>query len=491
MVGRSAPAVMDPRCIWRSACAAPVALTRYQQERRRQRRLLVGALLLADALAVILALVSAGNLRLAMDGVLPVAALGLPDRHLAASVIAVPVLLVLFWLVGHYDVDNCMVGTRDYTLIAHGATYGLVIALALSYFSGGEPLVSRSWLLLVWTFCISFVGLERFIARRIVRHLRRRGLLHTRVVIVGASTSAVALAAQLRECRGEGIEVVGFLDEYVPLGDELLPGAPVMGRPDQLIHPGRGELADVDEYVFVPQALPYERLEDLTHLMVMRHGPVLRMAVTSRELLTHGLVVSERGHVPLVTLQRASISGADAVLKRGLDIIGALLALVIVGPAALGALTWSYLIGKRPLVVPEVIYAPGGGHVQVWLIAEHVSARLAIRGVPALLHVLSGDLSLVGPRPIPCDKSTHASSPPSWVTALRPGLTGPWRLSGPSASIEQQTVQDLAYVRDYSIWNDLRILGQSARPGALLARWHARQAPSLVVSVPQQVQPHP
>lgn len=128
--------------------------------------------------------------------------------------------------------------------------------------------------------------------------------------------------------------------------------------------------------------------------------------------------------------------------------------------------------------------------MRLYLMAEQVSARLIIRGVPALLHVFSGDLSLVGPRPIAYYESAHTTSPAAWLTALRPGLTGPWRLSGPSASIEQQMVQDLAYVRNYSIWDDIKILVQSARPGALLARWHARQAPSLTVSAPEEAQSH-
>ncbi len=460
----------------------------YAEVRARQRRWLVGSLLVADALALALALVTAGALRLFIDTVLPVATLGLPDRHIIASVIAVPLLLVLLWLLGHYDVDNCLVGTRDYAITVHGVTYGVVIALGVSYFSGSEPLVSRSWLLLVWASSIVLVGAERFAARRVVRCLRRRGLLHTRVVIVGASNAGVALAGQLRESTGEGLDVVGFLDEYLPLGDELLPGVPVIGRPQELAQAKRPQLGD--EYIFLPQALPYERLEELTHLIVQRDGPVLRMAVTSRDLLTHGLLVSERGHVPLVTLRRASISGVDAVLKRSLDIVGATLALVVVGPLTLAALAWAYVSGVQRLIVWELIQGPGGGRARLWLVAEDVTSRLAIRGAPALIGVLSGSLSLVGPRPIACEPSADPAYAPLWVTALRPGLTGPWRLSGPHASIDDQMLQDLTYVRNYTIWEDLRILWRSAQPRALLARWHAANSVPKRRAATAPAQPH-
>lgn len=432
-----------------------------------QRRELTLSLVAVDIIALIIALLAAGLLRTRIDSLLPVASLGWVDRHVLASLVAIPVLILVFWRQGRYDPDTSLVGTRDYAQIAHGLTYGMIIALAISYFSGGEPLVSRSWLLLVWAMSILCVGVMRFAVRRVIRYLRLRGWFHTRVVIVGASSLAVALAEQLRASRGEGIEIVGFLDEYLPIGQLLLHGVAVIGRPLELVEQQRD--SSIDEYVLVPQALPHERMEEITRLMVSRDGPVLRMAVSSRDLLTHGVRVTERGRVPLVRLQRARLQGLDALLKRLMDVIGALLALALVGPIALAALAWSYISGNRSLLAPELICAPGGETTKLWLLAEEVSSRLAVRGAPALLAVLSGELSLVGPRPMLSDSRPMTAN--LWATAVAPGLTGPWRLSGPQASLEDQNLEDLAYVRNYSIWEDIRILWQSTRPGALLGRW--------------------
>jgi lipopolysaccharide/colanic/teichoic acid biosynthesis glycosyltransferase len=439
-------------------------------ERRRQRRLLIAGLLATDACSLAIAFGLTGVLRASLDEVLPVVTLGLLDRHVAVSLLAIPVLICFFWRLGCYEVENCLSGTSDYTHIAHGATYGVVLALALSYFSGNEPLVSRSWLVLAWAMSIGCVSLGRFAARRVVRRLRRRGLLHTRVVIVGASRFGVMLAQQFRASESEGIDVIGFLDEYLPFGEELLPRIAVIGRPSDLVDGTRD--TDVDEYVLVPQAMPYERLEEVTRLMVSRDGPVLRMAVNSRDLLTHGVLVTERSHVPLITLQRARLSGLDVVLKRALDISGALVGLIVMAPMLAWSMVGSSLTGKRPLLTPQLIFARGGGTTRLWLLAEGVNEQLPVRGSPALLAVLAGRLSLVGPRPIAC-KSGERPPRGLWVTSLPPGLTGPWRLSGPNASIQDQALQDLAYVRNYSIWEDLRILLQSTRPGALLGRWQA------------------
>jgi lipopolysaccharide/colanic/teichoic acid biosynthesis glycosyltransferase len=440
--------------------------------RTDSRRLLLLALVGFDALALVLAVGGAGVLRLGIDEVLPISSLA-TERLVVASVLVVPILLLLFKIHGLYDLDHLLIGTREYAKIAHAATYGVLVVLAVSYFAGSGPLVSRSWVLLVWALTIGCAGLGRFGARRVVRWLRRRGALRTRVVIVGASTAGITIAEQLSAARNEGLDVVGFLDEYLPLGQALLPGVEVIGRPNDVT---KIDLAD--EYVLVPGALPHERLEAITRLMVSRTGPVLRMAVSPSELLTHRMLVTERGSVPLITLQQARLTGLEAALKRAVDLAGGCLLLVALAPLVATLLARAWLAGHRPLMYRERVYGSGDRPVALWLLDSRVSTWLALRGVPALLAVLGGHLSLVGPRPITCSPGALAR-PPTWLTAVKPGLTGPWRLSGPGASLADQVLNDLTYVRTYTIWEDLRILwaslGRLRRDGAapLLGRWQA------------------
>jgi putative colanic acid biosynthesis UDP-glucose lipid carrier transferase len=408
-----------------------------------------------------------------------VATLGWPERHLAASALVVPLLLVLLWMRGRYSVDSSLSGPREYAEIAHAVSYGVLLALGLSYFAGGEPLVSRSWLLMVWALCIFWLTVGRFLVRYVVRWSRRHGALHTRVVIVGASSFGITLAEQFRAADGEGIDVVGFLDEYVPVGQELLPGVPVLGRPTDLVKHSRADIAD--EYVLVPQALPHERLEEITRLMVACDGPTLRIAVNSTGLLTHGVLVTQRSQVPLVTVQRARLAGLDMVLKRAADIVVSSLVLLIAAPLVLVALGRAYLAGNHSLFESHLVQTTRG-KARIWLLASSVSRWLPVRGAPALIPVFLGRLSLIGPRPIPSDDGT-ADVQGLWATAVKPGLIGPWRLSGPHASLEDQAIEDLTYVRNYSVWEDLRIAWQSVRrlvrpgPEAQLGRWQDRVEP--------------
>ncbi len=445
----------------------------YGVDGRGDRRALRTALLGVDIMGLAVAVTAAGVLRFPLDGVLPVSSLA-PERHLIASILVVPVVLLLLNVHGLYDYEHVLSGTREYARIAHACTYGVVIVLAASYLAGGGPLVSRSWVLLVWALSIGGVGLGRFGVRRVVRWLRRHGVLRTRVVIVGASTAGVAIANQLTAAENEGIDVVGFLDEYLPVGQALVPGAAVIGRPSDLVQGFNTSLAD--EYILVTQAIPHERLEEITRLMASHRGAVIRLAVNSAELFAHGLLLGELAGVPLLTLCQARLMGLEAMLKRALDVSGASLALVALAPLLAAVLIRACLTRAPTIFSRQHIFGAGCEKIELWLLAAEVSTSLPLRGIPALLAVLVGHLSLVGPRPTIW--TPNAPVPTAlWLTAVKPGLTGPWRLSGPGASLADQAMEDLSYVRNYSIWEDLRILSHCFRcvrmdgVGSLLGRW--------------------
>ena len=425
---------------------------------QRQRSALLRGLLLADGLTLAIALIAVNALRLVLDH----ASIAVPydlDRHVLASALMAELVLIWFRLDGLYDPDRILAGSNEYARVFRAVAYAAAIVIAASYFAGDRPLVSRSWLILVALVVPGLLVLERFLARRIVRAYRRRGFLQTRIAIVGASADAVAIAQQLSGARNEGLSVRGFLDEYLPIGWPVIDGISVIGRPGDVTRSDAHE--DIDEYVLVPQALPHERLEEITAIMVARDRPVVRMAVTPSSLLTNGVLIAERSLIPMVTLRRARITGLEAVLKRAFDIVGAAILLVVVAPIAMFDLVKARVSGVRPLWGRRTVYGPDGRQLTMWLLSRDSSPQLAVRGMPALVAVLVGDLSLVGPRPVSISPGSTLPTA-SALTGMRPGLTGPWRLIG-DASIEQQATQDLAYVRNYTIWEDLRIMIQSSR----------------------------
>ena len=87
-----------------------------------------------------------------------------------------------------------------------------------------------------------------------------------------------------------------------------------------------------------------------------------------------------------------------------------------------------------------------------------VAARL-----PALWNVLRRDLSLVGPRPIPLAELPAHERWLANLFAMRPGLSGLWRLRGRDLPVEERVALDLYYVRNYTIALDLNLMLHTVR----------------------------
>jgi Undecaprenyl-phosphate galactose phosphotransferase WbaP len=103
----------------------------------------------------------------------------------------------------------------------------------------------------------------------------------------------------------------------------------------------------------------------------------------------------------------------------------------------------------------------------------NVLRRLSLDELPQLVNVLVGEMSLVGPRPVTEGELKHYGAAASAYLAVRPGLTGPWQVSGRNdVSYATRVAMDEAYVRNFSLWNDIVIL--LSTPGVVLSKKGAR-----------------
>ncbi|HEY8494282.1 MAG TPA: sugar transferase, partial [Myxococcota bacterium] len=85
--------------------------------------------------------------------------------------------------------------------------------------------------------------------------------------------------------------------------------------------------------------------------------------------------------------------------------------------------------------------------------------RYSIDELPQLWNVLRGDMSLVGPRPLPLDEAPNVGDQYAERAMMRPGITGPWQTQGRSEiPFEDMLKLDYAYVVGWSMREDLRLL---------------------------------
>jgi lipopolysaccharide/colanic/teichoic acid biosynthesis glycosyltransferase len=409
-----------------------------------------------------------------------------PSLALAVALVTV----ILAWGQGLYR-RWALLGTYPlYPRLAGIATYGVLGVIMLSYFLGGPPFVSRSWLGLAWLG--SVVGLTggRLIWRRYIRACHAEGRLLRRVLIAGANQHGIAVARQLQDHR-HGTEVVGFLDDYQRPGTLIMPGLAVVGHPFHA-----GDCADelgVEQIVIIGGALSWESQRHLAELVTRPDRRVEAwVSPTFYDLLTTSTEMTHVGHVPLLFLHPTRLRGWAAGMKGLVDWTLALGIVVLLAPA------WAYWwlkarrLGVKPLVRERVLSASGAFELMGLdraLVESPVLARL-----PALMNVLRREMSLVGPRPIqPRELRSHER----WWTSLatmRPGLTGLWRVNTGDLSVEERVALDLYYIRNYSLSLDLQLLYGTLKgltrirhSSKALARWHPEEEITAPVVTPLPV----
>jgi exopolysaccharide biosynthesis polyprenyl glycosylphosphotransferase len=397
--------------------------------------------------------------------------------------------LGIFLLHRLYDRRELLVGFREYLHVGAACTTGVLAIIVMSFFLE-TPSIARAWLLLVWALATISVCSARFLLRRVVRWLRRRGHLVTPTLIVGANEEGYALATQLVSNPGCGAQVLGFIRSSVDQQAERVDGLPVLGDLSDLESILEGGC--VGEVIVATTALNREQLLELYRRFAHNEGVELRLSSGLFEILTTGVRVEEINGVPLMSLQRVRITGIDAALKTMLDYAGAICGLLLASPLLLLIAALVRLDSGGPILHRRQVLGRSGRYFDAYKFRTMgpdrrvrsvpidfpdrrrsdktendpritplgmLLRRTSLDELPQLLNVLRGEMSLVGPRMIVPEEAIRYGKWQLNLLTVKPGITGPWQVRGRAAIAYDERVQlSMEYIRNYSIWLDFEIL---------------------------------
>ena len=176
-------------------------------------------------------------------------------------------------------------------------------------------------------------------------------------------------------------------------------------------------------------------------------------------------------------------------MKRGMDIVLSIAALLVLAPVLLGAAIAIALETGFPVLFRQTRLGLNGREFSMYKFRSMVKnasqvgpyfttdndpritrvgrfiRRTSLDELPQLINVLTGDMSLVGPRPdVPAQQSLY--TPADWAQrcSVRPGITGLAQALYRSTSTEAQRLEaDLRYAREASLWLDLKICWWTVR----------------------------
>jgi exopolysaccharide biosynthesis polyprenyl glycosylphosphotransferase len=327
--------------------------------------------------------------------------------------------------------------------------------------------------------------------------LRRLGV-RRRALLVGAGEHLVHLHETLGRARS-GIDYE-FLGALAPAADGV--DLPILG--DLKALPRVLGTYQVDELILADTEFSErDLLETVEH--AHRRGVKVRIAPKTTELLLQRAEYVPGQSVPLFELRSPVFLGSEWVLKRTFDLVVSTLVLLVGLPlwlliAAAVTLTTpgSILYRDRRIGLGErefdmlkfrTMYADAAEHQPYLEKANEASGplfkmrrdprvtpvgailrRLSLDEIPQLLNVLRGEMSLVGPRPLPLRDYAQLEDWHRKRYNVLPGITGLWQISGRSnLGFDDLVRLDFYYLENWSLWLDVTILFKTL-PAVLGAR---------------------
>ena len=452
------------------------ALIRYGAARRLTRVAVLGAL---DVAGVFVAIWTALELKAVINGK--------PDLSLSyhqtqdVAPLAILVTLLLFARSGLYS-DRAV--RPGFTRIVASLVQVMFIILVYAIVEGKH---FSSYYIFYGSlfFSLAYVSIFRYIFDRVSGIALRAAGYRRRAVIVGKGEQIDRVAHALGGGSDPPLDPIGF----VSLTPRPENGLRDLGSLDQI----EEYFDQIDEVLLADPDFPQEQAVDLVD-RCHRHGVRVRIAPSTMEILMDRVEFIPGQTVPLFELKPPVFEGLDFVLKRSFDVVVSALLVLFLSPVLLIAALAVKLSSRGPVIYSSMRPGIGGrpfacfkfrtmyvdaDQRQVALEAANekdgalfkmrndprvtsVGRRLrrwSIDELPQLFNVLRGEMSLVGPRPLPQRDYMQLEDWHRKRYLVLPGMTGLWQVSGRAELDFDELVQlDFLYLERWSVFLDLSIL---------------------------------
>lgn len=424
------------------------------------------------------------------------------------------VLFSLIWLLclafaGTYHRHVMADGYELYAKIINASLLTIISYCSLAFIF--KLALPRTALIIAPVIAFFLDIIARWQMRQALHRHRSKGSCKYRTVVIGSSDGINKALQTMRNCMNWGYEPVAVCpieadpaskDAYVVTS--YTPDANIEGSSKLKVIPFNSAFPRICESLGVQEVYVADVLSrdsEMLHglsLAVESLGMELALAVSLADVSGHRLYLRNTTEQPVLLASLPQYTGAANVIKRLLDIIGSLCALIISSPILLGVAIAIKLDDGGPVFFSQTRIGLHGKPFKMYKFrsmvtnAEELKKKLAeetgqedrfifkmkddpritkvghfirktsLDEFPQFYNVLKGDMSLVGPRPALPEEVARYGSLYSARLLVKPGITGPWQVSGRSdLSQEQSEYLDVSYIENWSIVGDLAILAKT------------------------------
>ena len=367
--------------------------------------------------------------------------------------------------------------------VAKANTFAVLVLVALTFFFRQYE-YSRLIIFYFWVLNLVLLGFSRMMFREGLRVVRRLGYNKRSVLIVGAGKLGERVVQSLGQHPEFGMSVRGYLTREPEKVGRVLGEIPVIGTYAQVkefVVPG----VDI---VFV--CLPAEEVTEGKRLLEFLATTMVEVKIIPSiyEFMTIQPSAEVFEGLPVITLQGSPLHGWNVVAKRGLDLLGAFVTLVITAPL-LGVLAICIKYQSPGPVLYRQARMGLDGQVFEMLKFRTMSVdaekdtgpvwtqeddkrrtcigaflrRTSLDELPQFWNVLKGEMSIVGPRPErPEFIETFRAQYPQYMLRhkMKAGLTGWAQINGwrGNTDLGKRLEHDMYYIDNWSIGFDCKIM---------------------------------
>jgi lipopolysaccharide/colanic/teichoic acid biosynthesis glycosyltransferase len=294
--------------------------------------------------------------------------------------------------------------------------------------------------------------LLRWAVRRVHRRLLAQKVDLKRACVVGPKSRAKEVELTLVQDDAMGIDVVGVIDT-AGQSDEILTGT--LGPLENL-----ERIVDryrIQQIVVLPGAVTDEQMAGVLALARRRVVDVMVLTDFAGLVFQKARVGDLQGR-PVILYPRDARYFVARFAKRVLDVVAGTAFAVVSAPFYVLYSLYAFSKARKPFVVGERLGARGesiavpvAGHNQSNGPSDFVN-------LPLFWLVVIGKMSIVGPYPLRAEDACYVDGVARFRFDARPGVTGAWRTGRGPVSRDMLLVQDAAYVQNWSLLDDAKIL---------------------------------
>ncbi|MCF0121898.1 MAG: undecaprenyl-phosphate glucose phosphotransferase [Lachnospiraceae bacterium] len=415
---------------------------------------------------------------------------GIPVRSLAFNsymmmlLLIVPGYLLFYFWFNLYTPKRVQGRRKELVNLLKANTVGLLIIILVLYMLKQEHF-ARSMLFLFYGLNVLLEVIVRNIIRYILMEIRRRGFNQKHILLVGYSRSTEEYIDRILSFPEWGYTIRGILDDHAIAGTSYQ-GIKVMGRIENLMIILSAN--KLDEIAITLGLNEYYRLEEIVALCE-KSGVHTKFIPDYHNIIPTKPYTEDLMGLPVINIRHVPLSNTfNAMIKRMIDIVGALLCIIFFSPVMLLAVIGIKVTSPGPLIYRQIrvgihnrsfeMYKFRSMKIQkpeeerkAWTVKNDPRVtkfgkfmrKRSIDELPQFFNVLKGDMSLVGPRPErPFFVTKFREEIPRYMIKhqVRPGITGWAQVNGyrGDTSIRKRIDYDLYYIENCSVGLDVKIL---------------------------------